>query len=1034
VNNVPNFIENDLEQATLEWFQSLGYQTLYGPDISLGGSFSERESFGDVVLYSRLHSALKRINRNFSDEIIGELVKKITRQQSLSIVQNNIAFQKMITDGIDVEIRKADGNVKTEKAYIFDNKDIENNEFLAVNQFTIVEDGKERRPDVVVFINGLPISVIELKNATNEDVGIVEGFNQLQTYKKDIPTIFNYNAFLITSDGINAKVGTITSDLDRFMFWRTIDGSKEEQLGYSQLQVMLFGMFDKKRILDIIEKYSFYVHEEDKSFKILAGYHQYFAVKKALYQTHLATAENGDRKVGVIWHTQGSGKSFSMLMYTRQLVLELSNPTIVVITDRNDLDDQLFTTFSKSANYLRQTPVQAEKRSQLRDLLSVQAGGIVFTTIQKFSPDESDQSLQALTERRNIVVIADEAHRSQYGLEAKEKDGKVSYGFAKHMRDALPNASFIGFTGTPVELSDKNTPALFGEYIDIYDLTQAVKDQTTVPIYYESRIAKLDIAANLKPHIDEEYENILEGQEETYAENQKRKWAKLEAIVGTDSRIDVVVKDFINHYELRQKAISGKVMFVAMSRKIAVKLYDKITEYCPEWHNDEVDKGAVKVIMTSAASDPKEFQRHSTTAAQKKMLAKRMKDVNDELKIVIVCDMWLTGFDVPCLHTMYIDKPMSGHNLMQAIARVNRVFKDKPGGLVVDYIGIADNLRSALSQYTVSDQKTTGIDPQVAIDLMLEKYEQIQRILHGFDYSDYLTGKASQRIQSIVSGVNFILGKDESDKKEFLNLVAEIGKAYALCSTSDAADKINIEISYFKAVKAGIMKILPKDKPKKTKDQIEYEISQLVSKSVISEEVVDILAAVGLNMPDISILSDEFLEEVKGLPQRNLALELLKRLLDGKIKAIAKKNIVQAKKFSEMLENSVNQYEKRSLETAEVIKALIDMAKDMNELGRRGEELGLTDDELAFYDAISSNESAKDFYENDILKQIAKELTISIKNNLKVDWDVRESVRAQMRITIKRLLRKYKYPPDKQADAVDLIIEQAEKMCEETLH
>ena len=627
------FIENDLEQAVMEWFQDLGYQTQYGPDISPGGSFSERESFGDVVLYDRLHSALKRINKQYSNDTISELVKKITRQQSLSIVQNNVAFQKLLTDGIDVEVKQKDGSIKTEKAYIFDAKDIENNEFLAINQYTVIENGKERRPDIVAFLNGIPVVVIELKNATNEEVDIVDGFNQLQTYKRDIPSLFYYNAFMITSDGINAKVGTITSDLDRFMFWRTIDGEKESGLSFPQLQVMLYGMMNKKRFLDIVSKYSFFVHEEDKSFKILPGYHQFFAVNKALYTTHLAASENGSRKAGVIWHTQGSGKSYSMLMYTRQLVLELNNPTIVVITDRNDLDDQLFTTFSKSADYLRQTPKQADTRKKLRELLSVQAGGIVFTTIQKFSPDESDQSMEALTTRRNVVVIADEAHRSQYGLEAKEKDGKVSFGFAKHMRDALPNASFIGFTGTPVELSDKNTPALFGDYIDIYDLTQAVKDKTTVPIYYESRIAKLDLPQELKPKIDDEYDSIVEGQEETYAESQKRKWARLEAIVGTDSRIDVVVKDFIAHYDLRQQAINGKVMFVAMSRKIAVKLYSKIIEYRPEWHSDDIDKGTIKVIMTSAASDPPEFQPHSTTASQKKLLAKRMKDVEDELKI-----------------------------------------------------------------------------------------------------------------------------------------------------------------------------------------------------------------------------------------------------------------------------------------------------------------------------------------------------------------------------------------------------------------
>lgn len=875
--------------------------------------------------------------------------------------------------------------------------------------------------------------VIELKNTVNEDIGIIEGFNQLQTYKNDIPSLFYYNAFMITSDGINAKAGTITSDIDRFMFWRTIDGEKEAS-GLSQLQIMLFGMMDKKRFLDIISKYSFFVHEENKSFKILPGYHQFYAVNKALYSSHIATSENGNRKVGVIWHTQGSGKSYSMLMYARQLVLELNNPTIIVITDRNDLDDQLFTTFSKSSDYLRQTPKRANSRKELRDLLNVQAGGIIFTTIQKFSPDESDEAVEALTMRRNVVVIADEAHRSQYGLDAKEKDGKISFGFAKYMRDTLPNASFIGFTGTPVELADKNTPALFGDYIDIYDLTQAVKDKTTVPIYYESRIAKLDIPQELKPKIDEEYDAIFEGQEETYTESQKRKWARLEAIVGTDSRIDVVVKDFLAHYEMRQQAINGKVMFVTISRKVAVKLYSKIIQYRPEWHSEDINKGVIKIVMTSRASDPQEFQPHSTSSStQKKVITNRMKDINDELKIVIVCDMWLTGFDVPCLHTMYIDKPMSGHNLMQAIARVNRVFKDKPGGLIVDYIGIAYNLRTALAQYTPSDRKTTGIDPQLAIDLMLEKYEQIIGLLHGLDYSLYLTGSPSDRINCIVLGIDFILGKTKEEKKEFLNLVTEISKAYALCSTYEQAQKINIDISYFKAIKSGIIKIIPKDRIKKTKDQIEYEISQLVSKSVISEEVVDILESVGLNKPDISILSDEFLEEIKGLPQKNLALELLKRLLDGKIKSIAKKNIVQAKKFSELLEASVIQYEKRSLETAEVIKALVDMAKDMNELYKRGEELGLSKDELAFYDAISSNDAARDFYENDILKQIAKELTISIKNSIKVDWDIRESVRAQMRITIKRLLRKYKYPHDKQTAAVNLIIEQAEKLCSEEL-
>lgn len=1028
------FMEYDLEQAVIEWFRDLGYQTLYGPDISPGGSFSERESFGDVVFYDRLYSALRRINRQYSNEMVEELVKKITRQQSMSIVQNNMKFQELLTDGIDIEVRREDGSIRTEKAYIFDAEDMENNEFMVVNQYTVIENGKERRPDIVVFLNGIPVVVIELKNIADEQVGIADGFRQLQTYKKDIPSLFYYNAFMITSDGIHAKVGTITSDLDRFMFWRTVDGNREASAGISQLQVMLYGMMNKKRFLDIISRYSFFAHGEEQSIKILPGYHQFFAVNKALFATHLAISENGNRKIGVIWHTQGSGKSYSMLMYTRQLVLELNNPTIVIITDRNDLDDQLFTIFSRSEDYLRQTPKQADTRKKLRELLDVQAGGIIFTTIQKFAPDESDPSTKALTTRHNVVVIADEAHRSQYGLKAKEKDGKISYGFAKYMRDALPDASFIGFTGTPVELSDKNTPALFGDYIDIYDMTQAVNDKTTVPIYYESRIVKLKFSKEWKPKIDEEYDILVEGQEEDYAESQKKKWTRLAAIVGTNSRLDDVVKDFLFHYDLRQKATDGKAMFVTMSRNIAVKLYSKIKDCRPQWHSDQLEKGAVKVVMTSKASDPPALQEHATTAGQRRLLAKRMKDPNDELKIVIVCDMWLTGFDVPCLHTMYLDKPMGGHNLMQAIARVNRVFKDKPGGLVVDYIGIADNLRNALARYSPSDRKMTGIDPQMAVDLMFEKYEQIQGILYGLDYSEYLKGSARERVACIVSGVDFVLGKTEEEKKEFFHLVTEIGKAYALCAASQQARKIDVEISYFKAVKAGMAKGLPKEKPEKKRSWMDYEIGQLVSKSVISEEVVDIFAAVGLEKPDLSILSDEFLEEVRSLPQKNLALELLRRLLEGKIRVIAKKNVVQAKKFSEMLEASVIQYQKRSVETAEVIQALVDMAKDMNELHKRGEQLGLSDEELAFYDAISSNESAREFYENSVLKQIAKELTISVKKNIKVDWEVRESVRAQMRITIKRLLRKYKYPPDKQAAAVDLIMEQAERMCENEIN
>lgn len=1023
------FLENELEQAAKEWFGNIGYETIAGADLSPGGELCDRIDYQSVLLQERLTAIIRKFNPTLNDSQVKDVYNAVARPNNANLMINNKNFHKYLVNGVDYVVRLKNGETKTEKARLIDFDNPIDNDFVVVGQMTIIENGRERRPDLIVYLNGMPIVVIELKNTANDKVGIMKGFNQLQTYKKELTNLFVYNEFLITSDGLNAKVGTMTSDFDRYMFWRTVDGNNENNI-LPQLQVMIMGMFDKNRLLELLQNYILFQDDGTNIHKILAGYHQYNAVTKAVLKTLVASSENGNHKAGVVWHTQGSGKSLSMVFFTGLLVKKMNNPTVVVLTDRNDLDDQLFDTFAKSAEFLRQVPVQAESRKNLRDLLSVNAGGIVFTTIQKFSPDNTDTNIEALTKRSNVIVIADEAHRSQYGLTAKEIHGEISYGFAKYMRDALPNASFIGFTGTPIELSDKNTPALFGDYIDIYDISKSVKDNTTVPIYYENRLAKVNFNEAEKENIDIEYEDIVYEQEENYAEAQKRKWARLEAIVGTDSRVGLIARDFVKHFEERQKAMTGKALFVAMSRRIAVKFYDEVIKLRPSWHSDDINKGAIKIVMTSDASDDANIQKHSTTKEQRKMLAKRMKNPDDELKIVIVRDMWLTGFDAPCLTTMYVDKPMSGHNLMQAIARVNRVFKDKPGGLVVDYIGIADSLKDALANFTKADRDVAGVDPQVALDLLEEKYDQIKEILSDFDYSDYKTGTPGQRVGCIVKCVDYIIGLGEEKKKNFLNYVVEISKAFALCATADEAESYNIDISFFKAVKSGIIKLLPAGGKKKTQEEVEFEIAQLVSKSVISDEVVDIMEAVGLNKPEISILSDDFLAEVQGLPQKNIAMELLKKLLANKIKIVMRRNLVQARKFSEMLEGTIALYQLRSIDTVQVIAELISYAKEMNKLPNRAEELGLSEDEVAFYDAISKNESAQEFMQDDVLKEIARELTKIIKNSTKlVDWEQREQVRAQMRVTIKRLLKKYKYPPDQQANAVKIIIEQAEEMC-----
>lgn len=1057
-----NFTEDLLEQAAIEILEELDYSYVFGPDMAYDGDSPERSNYKDVILQQRVRDALFNINRHLPEEALEEAYRKIITFNSPVLVDNNKDFHKLLVEGIDVSFSK-NGEIKTEKAYIIDFNNIRKNDFLVVNQFTIVEK-EERRPDLIIFVNGIPLVVIELKSATDESVGIEEAYNQIQTYKNDIPSLFNYNAFCILSDGINAKVGTITSNEERFMNWRSIDGMDVESLDVPQYEVMLRGMLSKERLLDIVENFLLFqtsrkadydadgnkIGDKAINIKILAGYHQYFAVKKAVEKTKEACSEKGDKKAGVIWHTQGSGKSFSMVFYAAQLVKHLNNPTIVVLTDRNDLDDQLFGTFAKSADILRQTPRQADVRklsddqrlanvkgkdnskevNGLFDLLNDrESGGIIFTTIQKFKPEDGE--MPALTERRNVIIVADEAHRSQYGLEAKTdtKTGEVKYGYAKYLRDALPNATFIGFTGTPIELDDKSTPAVFGEYIDIYDMTRAVEDGATVKIYYENRIIKLDTNEDIIEEIDEEFDEITEGQEENDKEKYKSKWSRLEAIVGAPNRIKKLAEDIVNHYEEKAKTIDGKAMVVCMSRKICVDLYDEIIKIRPDWHSDDVDKGKIKVVMTGSAADNERLQAHIGGKQRRDTLANRMKDNNDELKIVLVRDMWLTGFDVPSMHTMYIDKPMQGHNLMQAIARVNRVFKDKSGGVVVDYLGILESLKKALKQYTDSDKHNTGIDTSAAIAVMLEKLEVLRDMVYELDYSGYMGDSQSKRIRAITSGMNLILGFDEKEQKEFKQFATELAKAHALCAATDDGKRVALEVSYFKAVKASLVKLDSKTTVKKSKKEMEARVNQLLEKSIISEEVIDVFDTLGIKRPDVSILSEEFLEEVKGMKEKNLAAEMLKKLLEGNLKTMERTNLVKSEKFSEKLKKTLNKYRNQAITNAEVIEELIRMAQELKNMKTREEELGLSEDEIAFYDALTSDEAVKEFINDETLKKIAHELTGAIRRNISIDWSVRKSAQAGMRKIIKRLLKKYDYPPDKAKKALETVMRQAELMC-----
>ncbi|RDY70871.1 type I restriction endonuclease subunit R [Halobacillus trueperi] len=1060
MNTLENFTEDMLEEAAIEILHELRYEYVYAPEISCDGPSPERNDYKGVILEQRVKDALFKINKDLPEEALEEAYRKIISFNSPVLEENNRYFHRLLVDGIEVSFRE-NGEIRTKKAYIVDFENPEVNEFLVVNQFTVIEN-EERRPDLVLFINGIPLIIIELKSASEEDVGIENAYAQIQTYKGDIPSFFNYNAFCILSDGINAKAGTITSNFERFMNWRTIDGGTIEPLEVPQYEVLFQGMLAKDRLLDIIQNFILFQEskEEEKdnegnkigdkktTVKILSAYHQYFAVKKAVEKTNEATSENGDRKIGVVWHTQGSGKSFSMVFYTAQLVNQLSNPTIVVITDRNDLDDQLYSTFDKSKDILRQTPKQAhvrkltdeQKKQQaktnskevngLYDLLNErESGGIIFTTIQKFKPDEGEMSV--LTDRRNVIIMADEAHRSQYGLEAKTdaKTGEVKYGYAKHLRDALPNASFIGFTGTPIELDDKSTPAVFGHYIDVYDMTRAVEDEATVKIYYENRIIKLETDEEELKKIDTEFEEITEGQEESDRDKYKSKWSRVEAIVGSPNRLKRLASDIVEHYEEKNKTIDGKALVVCMSRRICVDLYDEIVNLRPEWHSDDVDKGKIKVVMTGSAGDDEKLQPHIGGKQRRDTLAKRIKDDSDELKMVIVRDMWLTGFDVPSMHTMYIDKPMQGHNLMQAIARVNRVFKDKSGGVVVDYIGILENLKKALRQYTESDKKSTGIDTSVAVAIMIEKLEVLRGMMHGFDYSSYMGDSQKDRMRAITGGMNFVLGKPELEQKEFKQIALELAKAHSLCAATDEGKLHGLEVSYFKAVKASLTKLEKKGTKKKSKKEIESRVSQMLGRSIISEEVVDVFDTLGLKHPDISILSDEFLEEVKELKYKNLAVEMLRKLLEGNIKSMERRNLVKSERFSEKLQKSLKKYKNQAITNAEVIEELIRMAKDIQKAKAKEEDLGLNDDEIAFYDALTIDEVVKEFMTDETLQKIAQELTNKIRTNITIDWSVRKSAQAGMRRIIKRLLKKYDYPPKQIPHALNTVMRQAELMC-----
>jgi type I restriction enzyme R subunit len=1018
----PKIIESTVEEATLEYLAELGYSTAFAPEISPGGLSPERESHGDVILADRLRTALYRLNPNIPREAVEEAFLKVARLSSASLYDTNHNFHYWLVNGVPVEYFREDRTICGDQVKLFDFDNPENNDFLAVNQFTVIEAGRNRRADVVIFVNGLPLAVIELKNPGDENATTHGAFNQLQTYKQDIPSLFHYNELLVVSDGVQARAGTLTSNWERFMPWRTIDGKAIAKPGSLELGVLLKGMLEPSRFLDLIRYFTVFNVNKKEVIKKLAGYHQYHAVNKAVDCTLKATSPKGDKRVGVVWHTQGSGKSLSMVFYSGKVIQQpaMENPTLVLLTDRNDLDDQLFGEFSASHELLRQEPSQAGDRDHLREILKRASGGVIFTTIQKFLPEIKGDQYPLISDRRNIVVIADEAHRSQYDF---------IDGFARHMRDALPNASFIGFTGTPIEKDDKSTRRVFGDYIDVYDIQRAVEDKVTVRIFYEARLAKLDLKASEKPKLDAEFEEVTELEESGTRSKLKSKWTRLEALVGSDKRIDLVAEDLVKHFEERQNVMDGKGLIVCMSRRICVKLYEAIIKLRPQWHNPDDTKGFLKVVMTGSASDPLNFQPHiRQNKKDREKIADRFKNPDDPLKLVIVRDMWLTGFDVPCLHTMYLDKPMRGHGLMQAIARVNRVFKDKPGGLVVDYLGLADELKKALLAYSESDRHEVGIDQEEAVEVLMMKYEIIKAMFHKFDYSPYFTEKGTKRLETIPSAMEHILSLEDG-KKRFMQAVVELSQAFALAVPNELALAIRDEVGFFQTLRASFVKSTPVDGTK-TVEELDAAIRQIISQAVSSGGVVDIFKTAGLEKPDISILSDEFLDEMRGYPHKNLAVEALAKLLKDQIKARFKTNVVKERSFSDMLEQSLKRYQNRAIEAAQVIEELIALAKELKEAEKRGEELGLTDDEVALYDALAQNDSAKQVLGDEILRKMSQILVERLKADTTVDWAVRDAIRAKLRLMVKKILKQYGYPPDLQDSATQLVLEQAEKLSE----
>lgn len=1061
--------ESTIEQISLDQFEYLGWEYIHGSVISPDGEKPERENYEQIILIERLRKAISEINPHIPKSTQEQAIQKILRIYSPDLLHNNESFHNYLTEKIKIPYQQ-DGYERSHEVALIDFDNIENNEFLAVNQYTIIENNQNKRPDILLFVNGIPLVVIELKNPADENATIESAYKQIQTYKAVIPSLFTYNSICVISDGLECKAGSVSAGLKRFMAWKSAEGEKEASRFKPQLEILIKGMLNPQTLLDITRNFIVFqkTKKEDprtgltliKSEKILAAYHQYYAVKKAVQSSIKASSMQGDKRGGVVWHTQGSGKSLSMVFYAALLITasEMENPTIVVITDRNDLDDQLFDTFAASTQLLRQDPIQADNREHLKKLLKVASGGIVFTTIQKFLPEYGKEEYDQVSERRNIIVIADEAHRTQYGFEAvmrdvKDKESKevigkrIAYGFAKYMRDALPNATYIGFTGTPIEGTDVNTPQVFGNYVDIYDIAKSVADGSTVKIYYESRLTKVNLDEEGKRLINEFDEELEYDEEIDNKQKAKAKWSKLEAIVGNKHRIKNLARDIADHFEKRQNAFEGKAMIIAMSRRIAVDMFNEIIALRPGWHDEDLTKGIIKVVMTASSADGPVMAKLHTTKQQRRELADRMKDPSDPLKIVIVIDMWLTGFDVPCLHTMYIDKPMRGHNLMQAIARVNRVFMDKPGGLVVDYLGIATDLKKALSFYSDSGGKGDPTeDIEQAIEVMLEKLEVVQQMFneqsktqkdilveepaayykgsYKFNYSRFFTGIPQEKLSIILQAEEHILGLQDG-KNRFVREVTLLSQAFALSMPHEEAMAIKEEVAFFQAVKARLVKFEPTGKGR-SYAEIETAIKQIVDQAITSDKVIDIFEAAGIEKPELSILSDEFLLEVQGMNHKNLAIELLKKILNDEIKSRLRTNLVKSKKFLEMLESAIKKYQNNLLTTAQIIEELIRIAKEVKESDKEGEKLGLTTEEVAFYNALETNDSAVKVLGDEILKTIAREIADKVKKNTTIDWTIREYARARLMVIVRRTLTKYGYPPDKQQKAIDTVLKQAE--------